>query len=1068
MYVVTGSGEARAQSDAGSIEIVVTDAATKRPIPEARVILEGPFLAQEVCGPDGKVVFEAAPAGIYRARVVKDSYAEATTEEFEVLAGRVVTVDVALAKHQELKVIETITVTARQGIGGNEITGRSTYRRLSQSLSAALGKILGINVSGEGAQSDEPTETISLEGHDPTQTALTLDGIPLSAPGQAADLHAIDPDLFSAASVDFAPSAGALGGSVNFRTLEPTLSWQGEATTALDSNGGSYSTLSERGSYGGLGVAFVHSVRGHASPLDDFFYRDTSGLAYAHHGGHLAGGNLLKLRTHLGREQTLTGTLLASNTDDDVLCSLFTGPLPCGYGPNNREYGHFSAFSLSDTALIGLVGLRLSLFDLSSRNDQDLSHRYVAGVPSPFAQETRSRTRGATLDAQLASHGRHTFSVQAATSRQLQQTFALTPASTAFVSPGSAMNFSTLTLSDEVHANTRLRLSSHLGFSSSNTAGTALLGGASAAWAPNGRDRLAASLDVGNSGAPPPPGGTLTDPASLNFNCAAGLAFAQGPGDRPGPQSSTSARLSYTHLLHDGGIQATFYRQVQRDTLVDALVNAQALPASYFPAGYFSAAQQLFQSAGGCSSAAAFAPPNLYVQLPIGGSTLVYEGMQLSRLGAIAPRTLGGFTYATTVAKAISTDARLHLGRSPEVPGAQLPDIPLHRAALAVEYRAPRLPMEWLMDAQYVSANNPANLSAYVTLDAGLSIEFHGTSLTLLATNLFDAGAGTFVTPVGAVPLETTSGPALPTLAFPLAPRTYSATLTMRVGGTGAPVQQGPEALFAPLPERAPTQPLAVDRTRSLCSSADAALAASSTAALRGYIAAVEAAKTSAGYPDAAPAAAPEVPGITVIYHKAGGSYALSLVATRIEVVQALFRCVLLHTGTDEQARALGLYIPPSSPFARFTLTYSPKAGLYALELPASSGAEEFRLYRLPAQPPRAPFALESKRPECTPELRAVASTLLASLQRYAGAFEPQHPPTPPEGWRVVPHVTASTWWLDVIPENFANLPAILDCGHVALADRNAVKARGLDGAAAPSLNYAPAIGLYLIRPAGE
>jgi len=1063
LFVLSQKHVARAQSDSGTIEVVVSDAATHAPMAGARVILDGPFMAQEVTDADGKVSFQAAPAGIYRAHVLKEGYAEAISEQFDVPGGRVITVDVAMSKHSELKVIETVTVSAGRAFGSNEITESSPLRRLSQSLGGALGKALGVNIStGEG---DVPTETISLDGHDPTQTALALDGIPLNAPGQAVDLRAIDPDLFSSASVDFTPTAAALGGTVNFRTLEPTLTPKSALTTTLDSNGGSSSVLSQQGTYGGVGIALVHAVRGTVDPLDGDLFRDTSGLSYAHRGARLSNGNVMKLRAHLGAEQTLTGTFLASNRYDDVLCTIDTGPLPCGYGPGNAHYGHFSLASLNDTALFGLVGIQLSLYAADDRNDDDLAHRVVGGIASPYGTETRSQTQGAALTADLPSRGRHTFTLTATTSRQRITSGALAPSAAAFVSAPVAGAFSALTLTDAVRSNTRLRVSSRLGYSDATGAGAALLAGAGVSWNPTSRDAFTASLDLGGAGAPPLQSATLTDPAGLRFNCAAGVGFAAGPGDRAGKQSSLTARMAYTHESLLSGFQVTLYHQVQHGTLVDALVAAPALSAGYFPAGYFAQAQQVFQSLGGCGSSAAFGPQNLYVQVPIGGSTRVYEGMQLSLLRPIVPHLLGLLSYGTTVAKTIVADPRLLIGRSPTISGSQLPGVPLHRALLALDYRSSLLPLEALMDMQYVSSNNASNLPAYLTMDAGLALSWHGTTVTLLAQNLFNANAGAFASPAGAVPLATTKGPPLPTIAFPLAPRTYSVSITMRTGASGVESRE-PQllALFPPLPQRPPRDPLVVDRTRSICAAGDAVAAASTTALLRSYIATVERAKTASGYPEQAPPNTPAVPGLTIVYHRMADSYALTLAATKIEAAAALFRCVAVHLGTDNDARALGLYIPGSSPFARFTLTYSPKAGLYALRAPPSGAHEEFRLYHLQARPPHVPFAVEP-RPECDAELRPVAMQLLSSLERYVKAFDPQHAPQPPDDWKITPHGGVSDWWLEAIPENFSNLPAILNCAHVSVATLKDVRAFGVDGANAPSLNYAPALGLYLIRP---
>ena len=73
-------------------------------------------------------------------------------------------------------------------ISSTSIDQNSPQRRLSDDLAGALNKLSGVSVTTSSDDSDA-TQTISLEGHDASQTALTLDGIPLNAPGTAGNLR---------------------------------------------------------------------------------------------------------------------------------------------------------------------------------------------------------------------------------------------------------------------------------------------------------------------------------------------------------------------------------------------------------------------------------------------------------------------------------------------------------------------------------------------------------------------------------------------------------------------------------------------------------------------------------------------------------------------------------------------------------------------------------------------------------------------------------------------------------------------------------------------------------------
>ncbi|MGB8521285.1 MAG: TonB-dependent receptor, partial [Candidatus Tumulicola sp.] len=361
------------QSDSGEITIVVIDAASKQPIGLARVLLDGAVITSEITGANGTVKFTDVPDGIYRARIVKRGYQSLTSSSFEVVNGRLVNVAVALVQDTGgLKVIGTVSVKASAVISSTSIDQNSPQRRLSDDLAGALNKLSGVSVTTSSDDSDA-TQTISLEGHDASQTALTLDGIPLNAPGTAGNLRGFASDLFQGASVHMGAQVGGLGGSVNFTTLEPTLSWNSQLTTSVGSNGKYNYSVGETGSIGKLGIAAQTVYRLAPSLVDGQYFLDASGLAYNHDGDTDYSGNLLKLRYELGDAEALTGTFLNSARNTEIVC-LRQGAspaLPCGYGPDNWNNGSVQLYSLTDNALLGATQLQASLFSSTSTNDLD-------------------------------------------------------------------------------------------------------------------------------------------------------------------------------------------------------------------------------------------------------------------------------------------------------------------------------------------------------------------------------------------------------------------------------------------------------------------------------------------------------------------------------------------------------------------------------------------------------------------------------------------------------------------------------------------------------------------------
>jgi hypothetical protein len=347
---------APAQSDSGEIDIVVTDVATKHPLDLARVLLDGPVITSEITESNGKVIFTDVPDGIYRARIVKRGYSSLTSASFEVLDGRLVTVSFALAPDTGgLKVIGEVTAKASATISSSSIDQNSAQRRLSNDLADALNKLSGVSVSTSSDDSDA-TQTISLEGHDPSQTQLTLDGIPLNAPGSTGNLGAFATDLFSGASVHMGPSLGGLGGSVNFSTLQPTLSWISQLQLSTGSNGRYNYSLAETGSLGKLGLAVQTVDRLNPSLVDGWLYQDASGLDYVHDGDSNVSGDVVNLRYEFGDSNALSGLFMNSTRATNVVCLRYNGDpqssLPCGYGPNNTDDSDIQLYSHTDNALV--------------------------------------------------------------------------------------------------------------------------------------------------------------------------------------------------------------------------------------------------------------------------------------------------------------------------------------------------------------------------------------------------------------------------------------------------------------------------------------------------------------------------------------------------------------------------------------------------------------------------------------------------------------------------------------------------------------------------------------------
>jgi hypothetical protein len=1064
--VAAGCPVARAQdSHAGTLAVTVTDAATRAPIPSARVLLQGPLLAAGFTDAKGTIRFDDVPPGLYRARLFAPSYAALTTSVFDIEAGRATTLAVALVRNGGPKTIAVVSARPSVSVETNAIGPDSAQRTLSSDLIDALGKLSGVTIAASSDDTDAQ-ETISLDGHDPSQTALTLDGIPLNAPGTAGDLRVIGTDLFAGARVDHGPQVGGLGGGVAFSTLSPTLAWQGQATLGVGSNGRWNDAFSETGTIGRLGLVAMHTDRLIPSLVDGMRYLDTSGLEYVHDGDASNEGELFKAEYEFPTPQLLTLTALDSSRSAALACLRISGPLPCGYGPGNEMTSSFRLWSLADRALVGTTTFQAAIFGTTMHVDHDLLDRYVDGAAEPtgFAMETG--THGLTAQAVLPVRGRHTLSVQAYAVASDQRLSPLVPQAQPYASGERSGSYSMVQLSDTMRANDRLTWKASFGLGDTTSGGAAALGsvGASLRTGANGTLDLAYAA----SGTTPQLGrpGILSDPAQLEFDCSAGIAYGEAPGDQPGASSSATATTTYRSRLRGGMFELSFYRQVQNDVVLPAEVNGTILAAEGFlPPSYLAAVQALYASPAGCAapSGSAFGPQNLYFSMPIGGVRRVYQGVDLTGFLTVGRLVVQPF-YDVTSSTIASNDPRIVNPYSIVIPGAQVPDVPLHRAGVVLDVKAPHSAVEWLADAQYTGANNPQHLPAYTSFDAGASATFARGTLTLAVSNLTNVFAGTFASPQNAVPYVTAGGFSVPTIARPLAPRTVFVTYTVHLGTGRAPEAAPPVApdvrgprrpFFAALPSSPPNDPFALDEGNGRCTAATAARARPILDGLRAYAARLDAAKTAAGYPPSF--AAPAIAGVMVRYHGMGSSYALSVVPSGRDATRALFSCAIVHRASEAEAKARGLYVPEAMPFFVPRFVFMPTVGFYLVAIPQAEGRESFRVYALPKVPPPHPFAVVGG-PACTSELRTRAAALLPALHAAIAAGR-----TIPDFTVATERGTAGTWYR-LTPTDPSDLAALLSCAHVSVGTAEELAARGYGGEPPPSLMYAPALGLYVER----
>jgi len=823
-FLACSNGTAAAQSDTGEIDLNVVDGADQ-PVGNVRTFLLGAQNANALTTAAGAIQFTDVPVGIYRIRVQARGYDGASTREFDVLPDRAVHVRISITKltpeeiaarraaaaernqgsnggssnDSGLKTIAVVSAKSKIDITSTDLNGNSPIRRLSDSLTDALDKLAGVSVTTDATDPNSPVQ-ISLNNQDESQTALTLDGIPLSAPGSAGNLRGIGTDLFSGSSVSFSPTAGGLAGGVNFSTLSPTQALQIRANATTGTFDRSNYLFATTGSIGSLGFVAEHTGRDSNSPLTFQQYLDQSGLDYPHGGESETESDLLKIRYTLGDERTsFTASALDTNRLAYSICAQEVTVLPCGIGPNNDTYGRYGLAYGTVQSLIGDVQTTVSAYANSGTQDTNDLDRYVvelnpaAGsdptdpssyVPTldPSASLTNTVTRGIAYGASLAQ-GNQTFNFSGSTYSAINASTPIVGSQyvTAFTNSAASSRYQ---FSDAVKSSDHLTVTPSVSFADTSGLGGSFLAGTAATWTPRINDAYSLSLNVGSSQPNLGAVGSYSDPESTRFNCGAQSAIVSGPGDtgEGQKQSDTAIDLTWAHRFSGGAtFSAMAYSQVESGQLINALIEE---PASYYAAagpGYLQTLDAAYHSPSVCGLFVA--NPNVFVQEPVAGTRRLYQGVNLNGRFELSPYVALLPSYSLNLAVLEAASGRLNDGPSTTIVGDELPNRPIHKGNVAIDGLIPRPGIELLANAQYVGSNNQQNLGSYVNVSFGISHRFGPGQITLFENNAFNAYAGEFATDTDARPLPLSNGEDLLTAAAPLTPRTIFLSYAVAMGG---------------------------------------------------------------------------------------------------------------------------------------------------------------------------------------------------------------------------------------------------------------------------------------------
>jgi hypothetical protein len=776
----------RAQSAPAEIEVRLTGARGE-PLADARVFISGASTASALTPRDGILRFTDVDPGLYRLRVVLAGYVTVDVNDVEALAGRRRVVEVRLDRVMPRGASATPAPAASPQPGSLAEIGRvralapvvqstvdvdegSPVRRISENLADALDKLGGVSVSQD---QQFGTLSISLRNADPSRTIATAGGVPLAG-GGAGQLQAIAADLSTGVSAQNGGIRG-VGGAVNFRTLEPSNTWQAQTSASYGGYERSSMQVSLSGSRGKLGIALQHAVRGGNNPLTGLRFEDASGETYVHDGSYFRTANFVKLRYPVGH-LTLTGGMLQGDSRSSPLCDQFVTALPCGYGPGAAIRSSARAENFGAQGQIGNVILDLTASGNASSVVDDERNRVVGGIPSPYRSDNGGSGFGVYFQGTVAIR-RHTLLVNAGSYAGQWRTIATGRFQGVSINPsrwGYTVVGDTLKFSD--------RWSASIGYGANvSAAETRRAADLAVTLTPSNRETLSFGFGNYSNGAFSSGGGTFADPAGAQYDCAAQEVTVSGPGDAASAGSLTSASLFYSRRGRRGTMRVSAYDRIDRGGNLNAQFPLLALPPGTIPPGYVATVGAFWQAGTICGSQP-FDPARVYVTQDISGVTVRYRGFDASGQIVLGRSVIALPSYSVNGAALVSSDPRLLYSGSPFFVGSQLPYRPLHKASLLVDAVQRRAALEWVVNGTWVSGNNQNSLGSYVQVAAGVTWTAKRGRLTLFANNLFNTDTALFATQQFAAPLLLRGGGTYTPVPVLLPPRAYTLLYSVRAG----------------------------------------------------------------------------------------------------------------------------------------------------------------------------------------------------------------------------------------------------------------------------------------------
>ncbi|MBV9271487.1 MAG: TonB-dependent receptor [Candidatus Eremiobacteraeota bacterium] len=382
------------------------------PVAGANVLLRGPQNYTALTDSHGAFAFNNVTQGIYSLSVTKPGYNTALQNDIALLPGQAQTLAVRIDRltFSSLRTIADVRAAGRNSINTSPAsvsiaTTQSFINQAQPQVTRVLNQIPGIQISlpsnsSNGASPGSITIP-NIRAATSYETASLIDGHPISV-GQYGDnvTTFLNSFMFGGVEVIKGPGAespvvnNAIGGTTNFRTLDPTATAVAQMLLGVDNRGGTLSNFNYSNTVGRIGFVVDLATNNNPSALfgKQIYYDPTGGLVngntlngaststqvgntatfiptqfplvaccYTLSGAYDQVAELLKARYKVSPATSLTVSYLAGQTDSDqtgntasVIYGQFTpgpgysgslkpGPIVIASGASNFFPGAYNA-----------------------------------------------------------------------------------------------------------------------------------------------------------------------------------------------------------------------------------------------------------------------------------------------------------------------------------------------------------------------------------------------------------------------------------------------------------------------------------------------------------------------------------------------------------------------------------------------------------------------------------------------------------------------------------------------------------------------------------------------------